>query len=95
MCNHMVMDAIDLAAGEASTALQYYGIKPELGNTIVSLHMNMSRLIPISRVEEESIRPNDHHCGHLVQVSICRVAVETRNLPRHLDPVVGLFRYTK
>jgi len=57
---------------KSSTALQYYRIKPELGNTIVAFHMNMSRLIAIARVEEKPVWSNDHHCGHLPYPSMSR-----------------------
>jgi len=78
MCNHVPVDAVDLAPSEASTTLQNYRVKPELGNTIISFHVNVSRFVPIARVEKESIWSDNHYGGHLVYLSrklISRISV--------------------
>ena len=50
-------NAIDLVPVEATAALHPHRIKPELGDAIVSLNMNVRRLITITSIEEEPMGP--------------------------------------
>jgi len=42
---------------EPAAVLQSNGIKPEFCKAISTLNMNMDRLMPITRIEKETIRP--------------------------------------
>src|SRR5262245_46341155 len=57
-------DLIELLGGETSAPLQVDWIEPELRLAIVTPYMDVRRLIPVARVEEEAIRSGAENSGH-------------------------------
>jgi len=49
-------DAVEFPAGESSTALEPDWVEPELRLAIVALDVGVRRFVPITRIEEETIR---------------------------------------
>ena len=48
---------------EAPAALEANGVQPELGGVVVSLDVNVGRLLRIARVEQETVRAGPQHLG--------------------------------
>jgi len=55
---YYLMYAIDFFSGESAAAMQSDGYKPKFCHFIVSLNMDMLRLVPITSVKEKAIRTN-------------------------------------
>jgi hypothetical protein len=49
---------------EATAALKANGAQPELRGIVVSFNVDMRRLIPITRVEEEAVGARPQHRRH-------------------------------
>jgi hypothetical protein len=57
-------DFTQLMRGEAYRGRQCDGLKPELGQTAIALHMHMGRLAAFIAEEEEPIRADPLQCWH-------------------------------
>jgi len=55
---------IDLISVETPAILKPDGVKPEFGLIIVTLNVNVRRLVSIARVKEESIGTNSQYSWH-------------------------------
>ena len=64
MALHQLLDLPNLRGPEASAGLEPNRIQPELRGAVISLDMNMRRLVPIAGVEEQAIRPRPQDCRH-------------------------------
>ncbi len=54
----------NLSGSEAAAALKAHGAQPELRRILVAFDVNMPRLIPIARVEEETVGARSQHRRH-------------------------------
>ena len=64
MITHKSLDPREFYAQNPAAALQPNWIEPELCNFIISLNMNVLRLVTVPRVEEEAIGAGSEYCGH-------------------------------
>jgi hypothetical protein len=55
---HQLLDLPNLRGPEAPAGLKPNRVQPELRGPVISLDMNMRRLVPIAGVEEKAIRPD-------------------------------------
>jgi hypothetical protein len=55
---------VNLCSAEPTTTLKPGGIDPKFGLVIVTLNMDMGRLIAVTCVEEESVRANSQYSWH-------------------------------
>jgi hypothetical protein len=62
------LNLLDLDSPESTTALQPNRIEPELGEVVVALHVDMRWFIAVPSIEEEAIRTNSQHRGHVAKV---------------------------
>ena len=71
MLEHEGPNSADLGPTESAAILKANRVEPELGAVLVSFDMNVHRLVTISGVEEEAVRPtpkNRWHPGKLYTV---------------------------
>jgi len=59
---------------EPAAALQSNGIKPEFCKALSTLNMNMEWLMPITRIEKETIWPGSEYCWHVSWLAARRIA---------------------
>lgn len=59
-----VLNSPKFCRPETAARLESHGIKPELGDIIVSFDVYVNRFPAVARVEEEPLRPDSQHCGH-------------------------------
>lgn len=74
MLDDQARDPSQLRAIEATASFKANRVQPEFGSKGVALHMNVRRFWPITRVEEEAIRANAEHRGHVPEVGSMAVA---------------------
>ena len=55
---------VELRASEAAALVAADGIKPELGEVLVALHVDVRRLGPVTGVEEEPVGASPEHGRH-------------------------------
>jgi hypothetical protein len=60
---HQLLDLPNLRGPEAPAGLKPNRVQPELRGPVISLDMNMWRLVPIAGVEEKAIRPDRRTVG--------------------------------
>jgi len=67
--------ALGLNDGEEppAAALQSNGIKPEFCKAISTLNMNMEWLMPITRIEKETIWPGSEYSWHVSWLAARRI----------------------
>lgn len=58
--------AVDFSSLKPTTMLQPYRVKPELGDLVYTLAMDMLWFVPIAGVKEEPLRPDSQHRRHAV-----------------------------
>ena len=58
------LNAMQFLALETAAIVQANGLKPEFGKVASLFDMDMRRLIPVSRVEEETIRADIQNSWH-------------------------------
>jgi hypothetical protein len=51
----MAQNVIDFSAGETAAVVESYRIKPEFGLVIVSLYVDVRRLVTIPGIEKEAV----------------------------------------
>jgi hypothetical protein len=51
-------------APEPSARMKAKRVKPELGDIVVTLPVNVWRFVAVTRIEKEPIWPNSKHCRH-------------------------------
>lgn len=78
--SHQRFNPCNLDARKTTAALQPNGIKPELRNAVVSLHMNVLWFVAVTRIEEESVRARPQNCRQVVAPcpSLARQCLGTR-----------------
>ncbi len=54
-----------LRPGEPAASLQPHGLKPELGDILVTLHVDVPRLIPVAGIEKQPVGTNPENRRHL------------------------------
>jgi hypothetical protein len=64
MALHQLLYLPNLRGPEAPAGLKTNRVQPELRGPVISLDMNVRRLIPIARVEEQAIRARPQDCRH-------------------------------
>jgi hypothetical protein len=72
LCNHTLYST-NLCPVKAAAALQSNGIKPEFRKAVSTLNMHMEWLIPITRIEKETIWPGSEYCWHVFWLAACRI----------------------
>jgi len=82
LCSHTLYPT-NVWPVEPAAVLQANGIKPEFCKAISTLNMNMDRLMPITRIEKETIRPGSQYCWHGSWLAACRI--EKKLLNESLD----------
>jgi hypothetical protein len=58
---------------EPAAVLQSNGVKPEFRKAISTLNMNMEWLMPITRIEKETIWPGSKYCWHVFWLAARRI----------------------
>lgn len=58
------VDATELCPSKPTASLQSDRIEPELSDLVLTLDVNMLRLVAIARVEEQSVRAYPEYCWH-------------------------------
>ena len=61
-------DLVDFHTAEAACALQNNGIKPKLGDLLLTFHVDMRRFASIQRDEEKAISVNSQNRGYPVAI---------------------------
>jgi hypothetical protein len=62
------MDSLNLNTTNADAALKSDGLRPELRQVILSLDVDMCRLLPVARVREEPIGTEAQHRRHVTMM---------------------------
>jgi hypothetical protein len=57
-------DPIDFFSGEPETAFQQDRIEPNFRLVVFAFHMDMGRLIPVTRIEEKPVGSRSQYGGH-------------------------------
>src|SRR5437016_852362 len=70
---------VKFGAAETQVACQLHGIKPKFRAVGITFHMNVRRLVPIGRVEKETVWPitMDSRCHVLSIVSSSDVSTQS------------------
>ena len=63
------LNPLDLDSPESTAALQPDRIEPELGEVVVTLHVDMRWFIAVISIEEEPIRAKSQHGRHRDRVA--------------------------
>jgi len=82
------LNLTDLIAVETAAVFESNGVKPELGNTCVTLNMDVGWFISITGIEKETIWTDAKHRWHKTKIRPCCLSV---NLERHtVQPTMRL-----
>jgi len=73
------LNSKDFRRPQATTPLQDNRVQPKLGNLVISLHMDMRRFAPISRIEKESIGTISQYGWHSPNKSFRFISNRTRD----------------
>ena len=57
--------AVQLCAAEAAALVEADGVKPELGQVLVTFHVDVRRLGPVTGVEEKPVGASPEHGRHV------------------------------
>jgi hypothetical protein len=61
---YQFQDSIDFLSGEPETAFQQDRIEPNFRLVVFAFHMDMGRLIPVTRIEEKPVGSRSQYGGH-------------------------------
>src|SRR5919108_557053 len=68
LLNHSLY-AVDLSPAEAAAVLQPHGVKPELGLVVVPFDVDVWRLVRVTSIKEEPVRPKPQNSRHRITPS--------------------------
>ena len=57
-------DPVQLRAPEPAALVEADGVKPEFGQVLIALHVDVRWLGPVTGVEEEPVGASPEHCRH-------------------------------
>jgi hypothetical protein len=61
IAGNQILDPQEFRAAKTATPLQAHRVEPDLGVRLLPLHVNMRRLVPIRRIEEEPVWPRSQN----------------------------------